>query len=106
MRILLPALLLFPTLALAEPPLAVPQGMVLLPRDLAQQMRDWIGQNPAVQLYFGLSACISDNPDNGRIVRNGPDLCPGVTQALRLGSATTTAPGAAAAPDVGHKAPR
>ncbi len=38
---------------------------------------------PALAQHFGaLSACLADNPRNGRVMRQGADECPAVTEAL------------------------
>lgn len=80
-RLLLAALLLAPLAAAAQP---APE-MVLLPRQVAEAARDWIATpnaGNAVQLYALLSACLDDNPKDGRLVRMGADRCQPVTDAI------------------------
>lgn len=75
------AILLFPAAALAQPAPQKPD-LVLIPRDMAQMAANWITQpDPtiAVKLYAALTACIQDNPNNGSVMRVGPDQCPSVT---------------------------
>lgn len=78
---------LFPIVVMAaEPtPTSPAPEMVLLPRALAEAATQWIAQpnaSNAVQLYAALTACISDNPQNGVVMRSGVDQCQIVTQAL------------------------
>lgn len=70
--------------AFAQPPPAAPE-MVLLPRILAETAAQWIGApdaTTAVRVFAALQACLADNPQGGRLVRQGQDQCPAVTAAL------------------------
>jgi hypothetical protein len=61
------------------------QEMVLLPRSLVDEALRWIADpnaGNAVHLFASLDACLSDNPNNGRLARIGPDRCAVVTEAL------------------------
>ncbi len=83
-RLLTAALLLAPIAASAQPAPQPPE-MVLLPRMTAEAARDWIATpnaGNAVQLYALLSACLDDNPNQGRLVRMGADRCQPVTDAI------------------------
>lgn len=59
--------------------------VVLLPRDVAQSAMAWIATpdpTVAVRLFSALQACVGNNPQDGRVVRQGQDQCPVVTEAL------------------------
>lgn len=66
-------------------PAQAQEQMVLLPRALAVAVAHWMvhpDPDTAIELYNTLGNCINDNPDNGVLVRSGPDECPAVTAAL------------------------
>lgn len=82
-RPLLP-LLLLPLAAHAQPAPQQPE-MVLLPRQLAETAAQWISApdaTTAVRIFAALQACLADNPQGGRLTRQGQDQCPAVTAAL------------------------
>ncbi len=82
--IILATLLIAPLAAQAQQP-PQPPDMVLLPRQIAESAMQWISTpdpTTAVRLYATLQACLADNPQNGRVTRQGPDLCQAVTAAL------------------------
>jgi hypothetical protein len=88
------ALALAPLAAYAQTPAPAPKpDMILLPREsvaaVVQQMQA-IGtlspelMKPAVlQDLRQMVACANDNPVDGRLVRQGPDQCQPVTDALK-----------------------
>ena len=89
-RLILAAAVLSAAPALAQQP--PKPDMALLPRAAVEAaIRDAQAiatlhpdlATPAVQEAFGaLAACLADNPQNGRLTRQGADQCPAVTAAL------------------------
>jgi hypothetical protein len=74
-------------LFLATPALAqtAPPEMVTIPRVIAEAAVEQIHHpDPRnnIDVLVTLQACLADNPQNGRLVRMGPDQCSSVTDAL------------------------
>jgi hypothetical protein len=74
-------------LFLAAPALAAeaPAEMVTIPRDVAEAAAAQIRHpNPInnIDTLVLLQACMADNPQGGRLVRQGADQCPSVTDVL------------------------
>lgn len=79
-RYLAAASFMIPVCAAAQKP-----DTVMLPRDVAQSAMAWIATpdpTVAVRLFSALQACIQNNPTDGKMVRQGTDQCPAVTDAL------------------------
>lgn len=79
------SVLLLPAIAHGQGAPSQKSDVILLPRAVAEAAEQWIAQpnpNNAVQLYAILSACISNNPRDGVVVRMGPDQCQPVTDAI------------------------
>ena len=88
------AALLFPIAALAQtaaPPPPKPD-LVLIPRQVVMGMaqsiqgvsivRPEIATPTVLAPFRAAMACVADNPEDGRIMRQGQDECPEVTAAL------------------------
>jgi hypothetical protein len=87
------ALALAPLAAYAQTPAPAPKpDMALLPREvvmgLLQRLQSIGDLHPELitatvqQAAQAAMACLNDNPVGGRLVRQGPDQCPVVTEAL------------------------
>lgn len=73
-------LITIPALAQTAPP-----EMVTIPRVVAEAAVEQIHHpdpRTNIDVLVTLQACLADNPQNGRLVRMGPDQCSSVTDAL------------------------